>query len=70
MCPKEDYLNTLEFKDHFIIKPSVKVIDKNINYKINKLKEKENLLKKISSIILNNNYYLDKKQIKNILNEN
>ncbi len=71
MCPKEDYLNTLEFKDHFIIKPSVKVIDKNINYKINKLKEKGKFVEKdFEYNSLNNNYYLDKKQIKNILNEN
>ena len=71
MCPKEDYLNTLEFKDHFIIKPSVKVIDKNNNYKINKLKEKGKFVEKdFEYNSLNNNYYLDKKQIKNILNEN
>ena len=38
MCPKEEALNILEFKDFYIIKPSIQIREK-INYKCTKLKE-------------------------------
>lgn len=71
MCPKDDYLNTIEFKDHFIIKPSIKIIDQKINFKINKLKEKGAAVRKNFEFnSLNNNHYLSKNQIIKIYKEN
>jgi UDP-N-acetylglucosamine 4,6-dehydratase/5-epimerase len=71
MCPKDDYLNIIEFKDHFIIKPSIKIIDQKINFKINKLKEKGAAVKKNFEFnSLNNNHYLSKNQIIKIYKEN
>ncbi|MFQ3250135.1 UDP-N-acetylglucosamine 4,6-dehydratase (inverting) [Glaciecola sp.] len=40
MVPEELAHHTLEFHDHFVIKPAIKFFDKTINYAINKLDEK------------------------------
>ncbi len=39
MCPKDDSHLTLEFKDHFVIKPTIK-FNKEVDYKINALGER------------------------------
>lgn len=71
MCPKEDYLNTIEFDDHFVIRPSIKIIDQKINFKINKLKEKGNSTSKdFEYNSLNNTHYLSKSKIIKICKEN
>tara|TARA_B100001059_G_C17831659_1_gene585072 strand:- start:3542 stop:4543 length:1002 start_codon:yes stop_codon:yes gene_type:complete len=71
MCPKEDYLNTIEFDDHFIIRPSIKIIDQKINFKINKLKEKgTSASKNFEYNSLNNSHYLSKSKIIKICKEN
>ena len=45
MCPHDDAHLTLEFKDHFVIKPTI-IFTKSISYKTNKIGEKGKLVKK------------------------
>lgn len=40
LCPSDDSHLTIEFKDHYVITPSIKFYDENNNYKINNLREK------------------------------
>ena len=40
MCPSDDSHLTLEFEDHYVIKPSITFTSKNNDYSINKLNEK------------------------------
>lgn len=39
MCPADDSHLTLEFDDHYVIKPTIKFFDNQVDYKINKLDE-------------------------------
>lgn len=39
MCPSDDSHHTLEFSDHFVIQPSIKYFDRDIDYSINCLGE-------------------------------
>ena len=34
-CPKDDYYHTIEFKDHFVIFPTLDMTDFNKNFFIN-----------------------------------
>ena len=45
MCPKDENYLTIEFKDHFVIKPTIKFIDQKIDYLVNNKKEKGKLVK-------------------------
>tara|TARA_B100000795_G_C22799957_1_gene441301 strand:+ start:1172 stop:2212 length:1041 start_codon:yes stop_codon:yes gene_type:complete len=38
LCSRDEYFNTIEFKDYYLLKPSIKFIDQNISY----LKSKDN----------------------------
>ena len=40
MCPSDDSHLTLEFEDHYVIKPAINFFDKEYDYQINKLGEK------------------------------
>lgn len=40
LCSRDEYFNTIEFKDYYLLKPSIKFIDQNISYLISKDKEK------------------------------
>jgi len=40
MCPRDDSHLTIEFKDHYVIKPSINFFDQTTDYKKNKLGEK------------------------------
>ena len=40
MCPADDSHLTLEFKEHFVIRPSIKYHDGNVDYTVDKLEEK------------------------------
>ena len=44
MPKRENYL-TIEFQDHFVIKPTIKFIDQKIDYLVNNKKEKGKLVK-------------------------
>jgi len=39
MCPSDDSHLTLEFHDHYVIRPTIKFHHSNIDYTINKLSE-------------------------------
>ncbi len=39
LCSRDDYFNTIEFKNYYLLKPSIKFIDQNISYLISKDKE-------------------------------
>tara|TARA_S200000501_G_scaffold335828_2_gene340751 strand:+ start:970 stop:2028 length:1059 start_codon:yes stop_codon:yes gene_type:complete len=46
LCSKDEFFNTIEFPDHFVIKPSIKFIDANIDFRKNKLGEKGKFVKR------------------------
>ncbi len=71
MCPKEDCANTIEFKDHYLIKPSIRIIDEQVNYRINKLREKGKFVKdEFEYNSLENVNFLNHNQIIKICEEN
>lgn len=39
MCPADDSHLTLEFADHFVIRPSIRFVDQNIDFRINRIGE-------------------------------
>lgn len=39
MCPADDSHLTLEFEDHFVIRPSIRFVDKDRDFKVNRLGE-------------------------------
>jgi len=39
MCPADDSHLTLEFSDHFVIRPSIRFVDKDVDYRQNRLGE-------------------------------
>jgi UDP-N-acetylglucosamine 4,6-dehydratase len=45
LCSIEDNKQTIEFKDHYVIIPAIKIKNKNKNFKINNKKEKGKLVK-------------------------
>jgi UDP-N-acetylglucosamine 4,6-dehydratase/5-epimerase len=40
MCPADDSHLTLEFEDHYVIRPTIRFIDKDIDFKENRLGQK------------------------------
>jgi UDP-N-acetylglucosamine 4,6-dehydratase len=40
MCPADDSHLTLEFEDHFVLRPSIKFHDEDVDYAVNRLGEK------------------------------
>ena len=68
LCSKDECFNTIEFKKYFIIKPSIKIIDVNLNYKISKNNEKGKLAKEdFEYNSENNKKYLSVNEIKKLL---
>lgn len=71
MCPKEDSANTIEFKDHFVIKPSIRIIDEQVNYTINKIKERGKFVKdEFEYNSLENKKFLNHNEIIKICEDN
>ena len=69
MFTENDSHLTIEFKDHYVITPSMPNISSNINYKINKLKERGKLLpfgKDYNS--KDNDHYLNIREIQDLMN--
>lgn len=69
MFTENDSHLTIEFKDHYVITPSMPNISSNINYKINKLKESGKLLpfgKDYNS--KDNDHYLNIREIQDLMN--
>lgn len=68
LCSQDEYINTIEFKKYFIIKPSIKIIDTHVNYKINKSNEKGKLVEENYEYNSENNHkFLNIKSIKKLL---
>ena len=68
LCSKDEADLTIEFKDYYILKPSIKYIDRKIDFYRNKLGSKG---KKVSQDFhyssLNNKQYIDKQKLKKII---
>lgn len=66
LCPQDESHLTLEFKDHFIIKPTIGLEIKN-NYNLNKIGEKGKKVKQNFEYISSKNTFLKINEIKAIL---
>jgi UDP-N-acetylglucosamine 4,6-dehydratase len=55
LCSKDEFSNTIEFKDHYVIKPTIKFIDKNLDFRINKINEKGKYVKRDFEYTSSNN---------------
>ena len=66
LCPQDESHLTLEFKDHFIIKPTIGLEIKN-NYNLNKIGEKGKKVKQNFEYISSKNTFLKINKIKAIL---
>ena len=68
LCSNDEFFNTIEFKDHFVIKPSIKIIDSNIDFKKNKIGEKgKTVTKDFEYSSLNNNDFLSLSNIQDLI---
>ena len=45
MCPADESHKVIEFKDYYLIPPSIQFFSESINYKVSKEDEKGNLVK-------------------------
>jgi UDP-N-acetylglucosamine 4,6-dehydratase len=71
MCPQDEAHNTLEYKNYFLIKPSIKFFSLKNNYTINSEKEKGKTVKKnFEYNSKNNTKFLTVQEIKNYLKKN
>tara|TARA_B110000483_G_C18141855_1_gene521796 strand:+ start:111 stop:1169 length:1059 start_codon:yes stop_codon:yes gene_type:complete len=71
LCPKDDYYHTIEFKDHFVIFPTLDMTDFNKNFFINRLKEKGKIVKKDFEYNSENNpVFLKGEKLKKLINNN
>ena len=69
LCSKDEYFNTIEFKDYYLIKPTIRFVDKKINYLISKEGEKGKLVEKnFEYSSSNNKKFLSIKELKNFIN--
>ena len=70
MCPSDDSHLTIEFKDHFVIKPTILFSDRPNNYLVNNIKEQGKLVKAgFEYNSYNNPKFLSINQILKINNE-
>ncbi len=68
LCSRDEYFNTIEFKDYYLIKPTIKFVDKKINYKISKDGEKGKPVKKnFEYSSSNNKKFLSISELKNFI---
>ena len=67
LCPQDEAHLTLEFKDHYVIKPSIGLEIKN-NYQINAIREKGKKVSESFEYSSNLNKFLSIKDIKKIIN--
>ena len=56
LCSKDEAVNTIEFKNHYLVKPSIKFVDQKINYFFSKNKEKGKIVKKDFEYSSSNNF--------------
>ena len=70
LCSKDEFLNTIEFKDHYVIKPTIRFIDKNLDFTMNKIKEKGRYVKRDFEYSSSNNLnFLTVEQLEKFINE-
>ena len=69
LCSSDEFFNVIEFKNYFLIKPSVKFIDSNVNFQINKNKEKGKKVKEGFEYNSENNRFLNLSSIKELLSD-
>jgi UDP-N-acetylglucosamine 4,6-dehydratase len=67
LCSADEFSNIIEFENYFLIKPSVKFIDSNIDFQINKNKEKGRKVKEGFEYNSENNHFLNLSSIKELL---
>ena len=68
LCSRDEYFNTIEFKDYYLIKPTIKFVDKKINYKISKDGEKgKPVTKNFEYSSSNNKKFLSISELKNFI---
>lgn len=68
LCSKDECFNTIEFKDYYVIKPSIRFVDKEINYQISKDGEKGKLVEKdFEYSSSNNKKFLSIKELKSFI---
>lgn len=67
LCSADEFFNTIEFSNYFLIKPSIKFIDSNLNFQINKNKEKGKIVKKNFEYSSENNHFLNLSSIRELL---
>ena len=68
LCSKDEYFNTIEFKDYYLIKPSIRFVDKKINYQISKDGEKGKMVvKDFEYSSSNNKKFLSIKELKKFI---
>ena len=71
MCPKDEAHNTLEYKNYYLIKPSIKFYYLKNNFKVNSENEKGKPVKKnFEYNSKNNSKFLTVQEIKNYLKKN
>ena len=69
MCPKDDAHLTIEFKDHFVITPSIIFFERKNDFFTNNLKEKGQMVKSDFSYSSGNNInFLQKEEIRKYTN--
>ncbi len=74
LCSKDEFFNTIEFKDYYVVKPSIQFVEKNVNYLKSKEGEKGKFVAKdFEYSSSNNKKFLSvnnlKKFLKNELNK-
>jgi UDP-N-acetylglucosamine 4,6-dehydratase len=69
LCSSDEFLNTIEFKNYYVIKPGVKYIDSNVDFQINKNKEKGKKVKEGFEYNSENNHFLNLSSIKELLSD-
>ncbi len=67
LCSSDEYSNVIEFKRYFLIRPSIKFIDSNINFFVNKNKENGKKVMEGFEYNSENNYFLNLSSIKKLL---
>ena len=69
LCSRDEYFNTIEFKDYYLLKPSIKFIDQNISYLISKDKEKGKMVpREFEYSSSKNKNFLTISELKNFIN--
>lgn len=68
LCSKDEYFNTIEFKDYYVIKPTIRFVDKKIDYQTSKDRERgKPVAKDFEYSSSNNKNFLSIRELKNFI---